>query len=69
MPGCLDWSFSIDWLSKCINYTAKHTVAYRNLYNSSGCLYSITFIDILMISQKNSTYVVLFQVQNHSVYF
>ena len=45
-----------------LDYT--HTVPVTD-----STLYDVAFFDFICRPQQNSTYVVLFQVQNHSVYF
>lgn len=42
----VDRSFSIDWLSECINNSSNKCIANRNLNYSSCCLYCIFFTDI-----------------------
>ena len=64
----LDGSFTVNGLSQCIDNTSDHGIPDRDFHHASGCLYNITFADIVLAAQKYGTYVVLFKVKHHAVY-
>ena len=65
----MDRTFSINRLSKRIDYSSKHSVTYRYLYYSSGRLYDIALSDIGAASKKYRSDIVLLKIEHHAVYF
>ncbi|MPM59607.1 hypothetical protein SDC9_106452 [bioreactor metagenome] len=41
----LDFAFAINWITKSVNYTAKHFLADRNLHDTTGTTYHVTLLN------------------------
>jgi len=65
-PIGLNRTLTVNRLSKRVNDSSDHRVAYRYLRNLAGTLDQIAFFYMTVISQENRTDIILFQVQYHS---
>ena len=64
----LDGSLVIDGLAQRVDNTSQHGITNRHLNDAAGGLNQVSFTDGAAVTQKNTSYIVLLQVHDHTVY-
>ena len=63
----LDWSKSIDGVSKWINDSSEHTFTNGNIDDGSSSLDNITLLNLSIVTQDDDTDVISLEVQGHTL--
>ncbi|MNE19626.1 hypothetical protein D3C80_1127140 [compost metagenome] len=64
---CLDWTFTINWLTKRIYNTSKQSITYWYLHDLSCTFYLIAFTNFAIWTKNNDTDVTFFKVERKAV--
>ncbi|KAH3658809.1 hypothetical protein OGATHE_006535 [Ogataea polymorpha] len=63
----LDWSLTVNWVTKSINNSSQHTWSDWNIDNLTGSLDNLTLLDFSVGTKQHNTDLARLQVQSHTL--
>jgi hypothetical protein len=65
--GGVDWSLSVDWVSKSVENSSKHLFSYRNIYDLSSSHNDVSFLDVSIVTKNHNTNIISFKIQRNTL--
>ena len=62
----LDWTVSINWVTKWINNSGEHAISNWDIDNGTSSLDDITLLDLSIVTKNDNTNVVSLEVKGHT---